>query len=367
MNPRWLAAALGVSAGAVLASPLLAQLSTALRAWLGREFAFVMAIAVGGVAAAALIPALVRVRQRRVQRGAAVAAGLVLALAYAAWSRTGQADVDAVERVHFVQYGLITALFYAAWRRSGDWSLLVLPVMASTIVALCEEWLQWFLPSRVGELRDVGLNLSASASVLLICLGLAPPPRLAPRLTAASRRHLGWAGAALVCACAAFVHAVHLGHEIVDAQSGTFRSRYSVGELASLAAARARQWKAAPPRHASLWSREDQYLGEGLAHIRRRNDAWDAGEFSAARAENLILEKYFAPVLDIPTTGSPGGHRWPDEQRAHAEQAHAAAGASGVYASDALPLIVLWPPWMLWMAAAAIVAALLRALRVGAM
>lgn len=358
---------MAVSAAMILVSPLLGQLSTALRAWLGREFALAMAIAVGGAAAAALIPPLVRVREGRAQRYTAVAAGLALALACAAWSRTGQADVDAVERVHFVQYGLITALFYAAWRRSGDWSLLILPVMASAIVAVCEEWAQWFLPSRVGELRDVGLNLSASASVLLICVGLAPPPRLAPRLTAASRRHLVWAGAALVCACAAFVQAVHLGHEIVDAHAGAFRSRYSVEELASLAADRAQQWKTGPPRHASLWSREDQYLSEGLAHIRRRNDAWAAGELSAARAENLILERYFAPVLDIPAPGSPGGHRWPDEQRAHAEQAHAAAGAPGAYSSDALPLpIVLWPPWMLWVAAAIIVAMLARALRVGA-
>jgi hypothetical protein len=36
--------------------------------------------------------------------------------------------------------------------------------------------------------------------------------------------------------------------------------------------------------------------------------------------ENLILEKYFAPVLDFPTYSTGAGAKWPAEQRANAER-----------------------------------------------
>ena len=39
-------------------------------------------------------------------------------------------------------------------------------------------------------------------------------------------------------------------------------------------------------------------------------------EVAEAWRENLILERYFAPVLDTPTYASPHGNRWPPEQRA---------------------------------------------------
>ena len=53
--------------------------------------------------------------------------------------------------------------------------------------------------------------------------------------------------------------------------------------------------------------------------MQRRNEHWDEGNVLAARHENLILEKYYAPVLDAPSYVSAAGHRWPAEQRAHAE------------------------------------------------
>ena len=43
-------------------------------------------------------------------------------------------------------------------------------------------------------------------------------------------------------------------------------------------------------------SREDQYLDEGLWHIRERNRRWEAGDYDVAFLENEILERYFAPV-----------------------------------------------------------------------
>ena len=85
-----------------------------------------------------------------------------------------------------------------------------------------------------------------------------------------------------------------------------------------------------------------------MAHVRRRNQRWEEGNLLAARHENLILENYYAPVLDTPTYISATGHRWPDAQRAQAE------GISGpgfmIYESDALDYPVLtWPPALYWL------------------
>jgi hypothetical protein len=74
---------------------------------------------------------------------------------------------------------------------------------------------------------------------------------------------------------------------------------------------------------------------------------WDAGNRLAARHENLILEKYYTPVLDTPSYVSATGHRWPAAQRAEAD----AVGSPGfmIYDSDALPYPVFtWPRWLFW-------------------
>src|SRR5690606_3312242 len=107
------------------------------------------------------------------------------------------------------------------------------------------------------------------------------------------------------------------------------------------------QWERHPPQTWTRFSREDQYLSEGLAHVARRNRAWEEGNLLAARHENLILERYYAPVLDVPTYASPVPQRWPDAQRAEAE----AQGGPGfmIYDSDALPYPVFaWSRWLFW-------------------
>jgi hypothetical protein len=112
-----------------------------------------------------------------------------------------------------------------------------------------------------------------------------------------------------------------------------------------MSADRARRWKTHPPATLRRFSREDQYLAEALWHIQRRNDVEAEGGIWATWKENLILEKYFAPVLDIPTFATPGGARWPPEQRRNVAAAAAAVAGAGerTYASDAHPFpIYAW-------------------------
>jgi hypothetical protein len=140
-----------------------------------------------------------------------------------------------------------------------------------------------------------------------------------------------------------------------------FRSRYSAPQLAEVSAARAEQWRDQPPLTWRRFSQEDQYFSEAIAHVRRRNERWGEGNLLAARQENLILERYYAPVLDAPSYVSASGHRWPAGQRAQAESL--ATPEFFIYESDALPYAVFaWPVWLYWLAVAAAAAAVLRAL-----
>ena len=153
---------------------------------------------------------------------------------------------------------------------------------------------------------------------------------------------------------AAFFHTVHLGHEIDDPHAGVFLSRYSAQELLAASRDRAIRWQSTPPRELHRTSIEDHYLAEGAWHVQRRNEVADP---QRVWHENLILERYFAPVLDFPTYATGAGAKWPAEQRANAE-AQAAREAS-TYRSTANPYpIYTWSPVLFWACVIAIVAAI---------
>jgi hypothetical protein len=194
----------------------------------------------------------------------------------------------------------------------------------------------------------------------LFSLGLDLPRRLTLSLGAASRVRVRRAVAATMLVLSAFVSVVHLGHDVKDGHR-TFRSIYSAEELDALAADRAARWRSDPPVELKRLSAEDQYMSEGLWHVQRRNRAWDAGDASTAFQENLILERFFAPVLDTPSYVSRTGHRWAAAHRQDAESRAQAASARGSalpaepapYVSDAhLIPIFTWPRRAFWLVAA---------------
>ena len=81
---------------------------------------------------------------------------------------------------------------------------------------------------------------------------------------------------------------------------------------------------------------------KACAHVRRRNGA----EVDEAWRENLILERFFVPVLDLPTYASPNGNRWPPEQRADFAN-RAAAGNAFLSAAEPYPILT-WPQTAFW-------------------
>jgi VanZ family protein len=352
---RRLVVAILASVALVLAAPYVGVVRSQIRSAFPGQFGLIVNGAVAAALLAALAWALARIRAHRLLRYGAIALAFAAGAAYSYATDSPDPAVRAVEHFHFVEFGLITFLFYRAWRDRLDFSALLLPALAAFVAGIADEAMQWFVPARVGELRDVWLNGVAIACGLLFGAGFDPPAPFKAGWRPGSLTMAANALAVTVVALAAFIHLVHLGVEIRDAAFGAFGSRYTAAQLASLGADRAGAWKTAPPttrppRH----SREDQYMTEGLQHVQARNTAWDAGDAFTAWRENLILEKWFAPVLDTPSYVSAAGHRWSPGHRADAE-ARVKGTESRGFVSRAYPYpLYYWPGFRLWAGALAL-------------
>jgi VanZ family protein len=346
--PRF-AVAIAVSLLLVLSAPFVGQIRGEIR----RAFPGQFVPIIGGLVAIAVLLAIVaamrKIRDRKPQRYGMIALAIVIAAGYASVNAGDNPESNVVELFHFVQYGLIALLFYRAWQPAGDLSIVLFTLCSGLIVGIVEEWFQWFIPNRVGEMKDVFLNLAAISTGLLFAAAADPPDRWRAALAPSARREAALMTAVTLGAFAVFLQIVHLGHHVEDAEIGAFDSRWSAERLLVLQSDKHAQWTAAPPPVTLVrLSREDQFLTEGIQHVRERNKLWNAGNIRGAWLENRILEKYYEPVLDTPTHEGPG-HRWPPEQRADAES-RAATGAHEPYVSHAYPYKILtWPPALLWL------------------
>lgn len=279
--------------------------------------AFVRALALGFAAlvAALLLLAILRIRHRRWLRygGLALALGLIAVQGFG--FGTGIPQVDVVERIHILEYGLLSFLVYRALAGAGDLSAVLLPALWAAGLGTLDEFVQWLVPVRTGDLRDVAINLFAGACGVLFGLSLTPPRRLALRLSPGHGKAVCWTAAGVVLGFAAFLHCAHLGYEIVDPEIGRFRSWFSEEELARLKEAKAAEWQREPPKRLEILAKEDYYLTEAAWHVNHRNAAYGRGDYFHAWKENRILETYYPAFLEVESFHGSGRHRLPAEQR----------------------------------------------------
>ena len=248
-------------------------------------------IAVAGVAAIGI--ALARIRERRAIRYAAIAGALICAAWYSVATATGLPEVDVVQRFHFVEYGLITFLFYRAWRPLADPSIVMLPARAGLLVGTADEWLQWFIPNRVGELDDIFLN-----GIAILC-GLVFS---SARSAAQFRRTLrpGSPAHRPVRRGVRDRAGVFFTRSTSATTSGTRDRRlqvaYSKDRLGAMAAEKVEEWRAHPlPMVLRRVSREEQYASEGVTHVQERNEQLAAGDVGAAWKENRFSRNTTRP------------------------------------------------------------------------
>ena len=321
-----------------------------LQATLGPRFATLLLVALAGTLALVVGRALYRRGWPTPAQGLRVLTAVGIAAGWVATTGSADPAIRAVELVHFVEYGAITWAFVRAFEPAAGGAAYLPAALAAFIAGIAEEAYQWWLPARVGELRDVWLNGVAIGCALLFVSGLAVRTSRPARYPAAAPLVARMAALAVI-ALAAFIHVVHLGVRITDGPT-TFLSRFTPQSLADAARDRDTRWAVAPPLvRPDRLSREDQYTTEGVQHVQARNTAFGAGDAVTAWHENRILEGAFAPVLDTPSYLSRTGHRWSAAQRADAE-ARAGAAVLQPFESRAFPYpLYLWPPAALWTAA----------------
>jgi VanZ family protein len=348
-----LAEAMAVSAIVIVAAPYVGQIRGAIQAALPGQYRLIIGGTIAIGVGAAIVHALIRIRERRLLRYSLIAVAIAIGTIYAAVTATGNPLVDVVERFHFVEYGFITLLFYRAWHDRANVAVLLFPLLAGTMIGTLDEAVQWLVPARVGELHDVLLDLVAVVCGLVFSAGVQPPLAIATRLDRGARRELAVFVAACVTVVAGFFHVVHLGHEVDGGEAGRFLSRFTAAQLEEAAKDRAVRWRQRAPNVLHRFSIEDHYLAEGVWHVQRRNEGTGLHTWK----ENMILERFFDPVLQFPTYSTPSGARWSVEQRANVEARE--AGHDGPYVSEANPYpIYTWNPVAFWTVVAGLIAAL---------
>jgi len=366
----WLGGAIAGAAVVIASSPYIGEIRSAILAAFPAQFRLIIGGAIAAAVVVALVHALATIRDRRRWRYTGLVAAIGGAIVYARLVATGNLLVDVVEHVHFVEYGLIAWLFYRAWLPAsaegfgeasrGDGRAIIWTLLAGTLVGIADESVQAFIPGRVGEAHDIFLNVVAVSCGLCFAASVDPPARFSVPLQRGVLRPMAYGVSIVLVAFAAFFHAVHLGHQVYEPDIGVFWSHYDARTLLAESADRASRWRTNPPLEVRRLSREDEYLSEALWHVQERNRAWGADDQFSAWRENLILERFYAPVLDTPTFASRTPARWPAPQREDA--AARIAADPGIYISRAAPYpIYTWSPIAFWSGVALVIVAVLTA------
>jgi len=98
-----------------------------------------------------------------------ICTGLIITYTIKLWA-------NPIEAFHFIQYGVLAGLLFIAlsWKHSNV-LIYLLVILATSIVGIVDEGLQWLMPNRVWGLSDIGINCMAGIIVsLAIAMGVRP-------------------------------------------------------------------------------------------------------------------------------------------------------------------------------------------------
>ena len=91
------------------------------------------------------------------------------------------------EAVHLIQFGVLALLLYRAMRPAGpDLAILAAVVLLGALVGTVDEIIQWLVPGRFWDLRDVAVNAGACALAAAALWRLDPGPWRRPRVSSVS-------------------------------------------------------------------------------------------------------------------------------------------------------------------------------------
>lgn len=351
---RWLWVALCIAA-IFLVVPLARAIRGFVSDQWGREyFGYAVFAAAAAAFAAAVYTLYFRMRIRRPARYMWLAA-TASAYIYFTWSLREAPE----EAIHFLEYGLLGFfLFRALSLTVRDKTIYLDGLLIGAVVGVVDEIIQWMVPGRYWDLRDVGLNILA-VGLFQLALWKGIKPRIISKKTSpvSIRRSSVLAAVFLVLIglCLSntpqrvarytrffpfldFLKAEEAMSELTyrhrDPDIGLFHSRLTLHELSRQDRNRAeefggvlRHWK---DKHYKTFLRffpssVHPFLYEFRVHAFRRDRYFEKAAQAESRAqaeefylvahrENLILKKYFSRTL----ARSP--YSWDEEQAALAAE-----------------------------------------------
>ncbi len=259
------------------------------------------------------------------------------------------------EAVHFIEYGVLAYfIFKALSHRIQDWSIYITTILLVACFGTADEFVQWLLPSRVWDYRDITFNfLAGGYLVITIWKGIRPEMIGKPIKKISVKILAGVMSFELIVLgfCLSntpelvnqytevFKEIVWLqkeepmtefGHKHLDSEIGTFYSRFTLEELREINSTGGKRLNDILPEDiSSAASRKElfnkynpgsnPFLYEFLIHIMRRDTLIDELAKEKNRdiktrisktiyRENALLEKYFAETLER------SGYLWSEER-----------------------------------------------------
>jgi len=268
---------------------------------------------------------------------------------------TFQLKAHPEEAIHFLEYGLLSYfLLRALNQRIRDWTVYVTTVLFVLFVGTIDEFLQWMIPRRFFDFRDVGLNMLAGGIFLLaVWKGIRPKITGEPlskfsvkMLAGIITVNLVFLGLCLsntpstVNRYSAAFNALswlrneepmaEFGYKHKDPEIGTFYSRLTLEQLRDIDLTNGESYGKVLPRDAISVavfekmlkvynSNTDPFLYEFLVHLFQRDSSFTElkGTHNQDKrtriskivlSENLLVEKYFGNTLEY------SGFAWPGEK-----------------------------------------------------
>jgi hypothetical protein len=270
------------------------------------------------------------------------------------------------EAIHVAEYGFLGFLVYRALvHRIRDYSIYLVAILIVGTIGMVEEYIQWVVPSRFFDLRDVRTNFVAGAlSQVAIAKGLRPSLVQGPPSGASLRRLCQSTALALVVLSVSYLNTpqrvswyasripflaflldshsdmVDYGYRHHDSEIGAFQSRFSLEELRRFDRQRGAELAEILDRYIGGEGYDaflkaysvprDAYTHEAGVHLFRRNryleramakEEHRQAHSTVALRENQLLEKYF------PTAIQRSSHAWTSDTRefveGHAEDGEA--------------------------------------------
>ncbi len=223
-----------------------------------------------------------------------------------------------VEQFHLIEYSILTWLYFLALKRViKDEVVFFVLFLIVFFIGIVDEWTQFYMPDRVGELWDVSLN-GISVGLTIILLSKAFYPGFSSsRISFRSIRIAGFLSICFILSFGVFfVTVTDWGFRHEDPKIGFFYSRFTLDELVEKDRREAKKYAMAIndlfPEKTQKYLRNqrarDKFQVEILAHLFRRDRYEEKGNYRVALKENLILTNYFHESI------LQSGHGWSPEK-----------------------------------------------------